>query len=169
MVCLLAITHSILNNISCNSCRVSKSWLFKQKQIHLCKSLQRFPTTKRKKTKQMVIWFQSNMCIYLDLIISLCLFSIKEEVVIQSSVSIYKNSELCLIEYVISYHFSIHSALSVFYHTNCCVTECHSKAGGVNPTFISKTLPRHQEFPFLKDAQIKRWLLRNQVAMFITL
>jgi len=42
------------------------------------------------------------MCIYLDLIISLCLFSIKEEVVIQSSVSIYKNSELCLIEYVIS-------------------------------------------------------------------
>lgn len=41
------------------------------------------------------------MCIYLALIISLCLVSIKKEVVIQSKVNIYKNAELCLIEYML--------------------------------------------------------------------
>lgn len=49
----------------------------------------------------MVIWFQSNTCIFPALIISLCLSSIKKEGVIQANVNIYKNSKLCSIAYVL--------------------------------------------------------------------
>lgn len=59
---------------------VSKFWLFKQKQILPLQIFTEISNSqKEKKMRQIVIWFQSNMCIFLALIISLCLFSIKKE------------------------------------------------------------------------------------------
>lgn len=58
------------------------------------------------------------MCIYLALIISLCLVSIKKEVVIQSKVNIYKNSELCLIEYML-----VHTVFKPFRSEGFLITQ----------------------------------------------
>ena len=107
----------------------------------------------------MVIWFQSNTCIFPALIISLCLSSIKKEGVIQANVNIYKNSKLCSIAYVL-----VHTIFDPFksegYLSHKSLCQCNSEAGGVNPTsVVSWESPSQQEFPLFQDAQIKcGWL-----------